>query len=70
MITKIFSKKLKKMLDFSDQICYNTDTIKKGDKKMYEIFPCDLDLMGECPKRCQNCAECVGYVVHEEEEEE
>ena len=33
MITKIFSKKLKKMLDFLYKVCYNTDTIKKGDKK-------------------------------------
>ena len=35
----------------------------KGDTKMmkYDIYPCDLDPMGECPKRCQDCANCVGW---------
>ena len=37
---------------------------------MYEIFPCDLDPMGVCPKRCQDCAHCVGWVVQEPEEDE
>ena len=27
----------------------------------YEIYPCDLDPFGECPKRCQDCAHCVGW---------
>lgn len=40
----------------------------------YEIYPCDLDPFGECPKRCPDCAHCVGwdfpdYPPDEEEEE-
>lgn len=36
----------------------------------YEIYPCDLDPMGECPKRCQNCAECVGWNFPPEDDTE
>lgn len=31
------------------------------------IYPCDLDCMGECPKRCQDCANCKGYIVPDED---
>ena len=37
---------------------------------MYDIYPCDLDLFGECPKCCQDCANCVGWFMNEAEEEE
>lgn len=39
----------------------------------YSIYPCDLDPMGECPKHCQDCANCVACFNRgslEEEEEE
>lgn len=35
----------------------------------YEIYPCDLDPMGECPKRCQDCAHCIGWNFPPEEDE-
>ena len=35
----------------------------------YEIYPCDLDSMGECPKQCQNCAACIGWNFPPEEDE-
>ena len=37
---------------------------------MYDIYPCDLTLFGECPKRCQDCANCVGWFMGDAEEEE
>ena len=37
---------------------------------MYDIYPCDLTLFGECPKRCQDCAHCVGWFMEDAEEEE
>jgi hypothetical protein len=39
---------------------------------IYKIYPCDLDLFGECPKHCQNCEKCVPIMeaIEEEEEEE
>lgn len=33
----------------------------------YDIYPCDLDPMGECPKRCQDCTNCIGWYYVEEE---
>ena len=36
---------------------------------MYDIYPCDLDLFGECPKRCQDCNNCVGWFMNEPTEE-
>ena len=35
----------------------------------YDIYPCDLDPMGECPKRCRDCANCIGWHYPDEEEE-
>ncbi len=32
----------------------------------YEIYPCDLDCMGECPKRKQDCTNCIGWNFPEE----
>jgi hypothetical protein len=44
---------------------------RKGDKKMmYDIYPCDLDPFGECPKHCQDCAHCVGWFDREADEDE
>lgn len=37
---------------------------------MNEIFPCDLTLFGECPKRVQDCANCTGWIEQEDEDEE
>ena len=37
---------------------------------MYDIYPCDLDSFGECPKRCQDCAHCVGWFDYEVDEDE
>ena len=37
---------------------------------MYDIYPCDLDPFGECPKRCQDCVNCVGWFMNEPEDEE
>lgn len=36
---------------------------------MYDIYPCDLTMFGECPKHCQDCANCVGWFMNEAEEE-
>ena len=36
----------------------------------YEIYPCDLDPMGECPKRCQDCANCIGWNFPPDADEE
>ena len=46
------------------------DHQERGDKKMYDIYPCDLDPFGECPKRCQDCAHCVGWFMWEADEDE
>lgn len=27
----------------------------------YDIYPCDLDPFGECPKCTQDCKHCVGW---------
>lgn len=40
----------------------------------YEIYPCDLDPYGECPKRRQDCAHCEGWnfppdLVEDEDED-
>lgn len=35
---------------------------------MYDIYPCDLTMFGECPKRCQDCANCVGWYMEDAEE--
>lgn len=43
---------------------------KGGIVMKYDIYPCDLDLFGGCPKRCQDCAHCVGWYMQETEEEE
>ena len=37
---------------------------------VYDIYPCDLDPFGECPKRCQDCAHCVGWFDREADENE
>lgn len=41
---------------------------------MYQdcIYPCDNDIMGECPYHCADCANCqpIGIWGDEEEEEE
>lgn len=42
----------------------------KGEKIMYDIYPCDLTLFGECPKCCQDCDHCVGWFMEDAEEEE
>jgi hypothetical protein len=53
---------LKKKLDKNLKVCYIIITKRKGEQGMtYEVYPCDLDPMGECPKRCQDCAHCVGW---------
>lgn len=36
----------------------------------YEISPCDLDPMGECPKWRQDCANCKGWNFPPDAEEE
>jgi hypothetical protein len=36
----------------------------------YEVYPCDLDPLGECPKRRQDCAHCQGWNFPPEAEEE
>jgi len=43
---------------------------KEIKKMMYDIYPCDLDPFGECPKHCQDCAHCVGWFMDEPEDEE
>lgn len=49
----------------------STETNEREKIKMtYEVYPCDLDPMGECPKRCQDCAYCVGWNFPPEEDEE
>lgn len=35
---------------------------------MYDIYPCDLTLFGECPKRHQDCANCIGWYMKDVEE--
>lgn len=34
------------------------------------VYPCDLDAMGECPKKCYDCKNCVPYPIEYEEDEE
>jgi hypothetical protein len=46
-IYKIITKELQKM--------------KNENKMSYDVYPCDLDPLGECPKRCQDCANCKGW---------
>lgn len=41
----------------------------KGGHPMHDIYPCDLDPMGECPKRCQDCGNCRGWFYHLDPEE-
>lgn len=36
----------------------------------YDIYPCDLDPFGECPKKHQDCKHCIGYYYPIEEDEE
>lgn len=36
----------------------------------YDVYPCDYNVYGECPKACQDCANCVGWNYLEEEEVE
>ena len=50
-------------------IYYNHKRERKEIKMVYEIYPCDLDPMGECPKRCQDCANCVGWNFPPEDED-
>lgn len=35
--------------------------MKNENKMTYDVYPCDLDPMGECPKRCQDCPNCKGW---------
>lgn len=32
---------------------------------LYDIYPCDLDPFGECPKCTQDCANCVGWLLND-----
>jgi len=41
-------------------ILYSQDKERRTNM-VYEVYPCDLDPMGECPKRCKDCANCVGW---------
>ena len=34
------------------------------------IYPCDLDPMGECPRYCQDCANCFGWQENDEDDDE
>ena len=34
------------------------------------VHPCDLDAMGECPKKCCDCKNCIPYPIEYEEDEE
>ena len=36
----------------------------------YEVYPCDLDPMGECPKRHQDCTHCKGWNFPPDADEE
>ncbi len=36
---------------------------------MFDIYPCDLTMFGECPKRCQDCENCSGWAEPPEETE-
>ena len=35
--------------------------MKNENKMSYDVYPCDLDPLGECPKQCQDCANCKGW---------
>lgn len=35
----------------------------------YDIYPCDFDPLGECPKQCQDCRHCVGWFLPPDPEE-
>ena len=35
----------------------------------YDIYPCDLDPFGGCPKKCKDCANCVGWYESEADEQ-
>ena len=35
----------------------------------YEVYPCDLDYMGECPYKCKDCTKCKPEKYEIEEEE-
>ena len=37
---------------------------------VYDIYPCDRDPMGECPKRYKDCAHCVGWFHRDPDENE
>ena len=45
-------------------------TIGGKESAMYDIYPCDLTMFGECPKRVQDCGNCVGWMNQEEEDED
>jgi hypothetical protein len=36
----------------------------------YEVYPCDLTMFGECPKKVQDCANCVGWNFPPEEDDD
>ena len=36
---------------------------------MYDIYPCDLTMFGECPKRCQDCTNCIGWMNPDSDDE-
>lgn len=35
--------------------------MKNENTMTYDVYPCDLDPMGECPKWCQDCHNCKGW---------
>lgn len=37
---------------------------------MYEIYPCDLDPMGECPRHHQDCANCRCWFYSVDDDDE
>ena len=45
---------------------------KEHNMKSYieKIYPCDLDICGECPKAVCDCKNCIPYEIEYEEEEE
>jgi len=64
-------RKRKKFLTKPDLSAIIKSQSRKGENKMtYEIYPCDLDPMGECPKRCQDCTNCKGWNFPPDADEE
>ena len=36
---------------------------------MFDIYPCDLTMYGECPKHYQDCANCIGWMNPDSDDE-